>query len=94
MFYSLFTGRGNEFGGGGEDEAVDDQVEKVIDIVDSFHLGETSFTKADYTTAIKAYMKRIKAHLEAKNPDRVKDFMDGAKEAVKWIVSNFGEFQL
>mmetsp|Transcript_124938 Transcript_124938/g.176290 ORF Transcript_124938/g.176290 Transcript_124938/m.176290 type:complete len:173 (-) Transcript_124938:258-776(-) len=86
-------GRGNEFGGGGEDEAVDDQVEKVNDVVDSFHLTETSFTKSDYATYIKAYMKKVKAKLEEKNPDRVKPFMEGAKEAVGWIIKNFDEFQ-
>mmetsp|Transcript_38734 Transcript_38734/g.34429 ORF Transcript_38734/g.34429 Transcript_38734/m.34429 type:complete len:173 (+) Transcript_38734:78-596(+) len=86
-------GRGNEFGGGDADEAVDDQVEKVLDLVDNFHLTETSFGKEDYTTYIKQYMKKVKAKLEEKNPDRVKPFMEGAKEAVKWILKNFDEFQ-
>lgn len=86
-------GRGNEFGGGGDDEAVDDQAEKVLDIVDNFHLQETSFGKSDYATYIKAYMKKVKAKLEETNPDRVKDFMAGAKEAVGWILKQFDEFQ-
>ena len=37
-------------------------------------------------------MKRIKAHLEANQPDRVEEFMAGAKEAFKWITANFDEF--
>jgi len=89
---NIDIGRGNEFGGGGEDEAVDDKSEKVLDIVDAFHYMETSFTKADYTTYVKAYMKKVKTHLEEKNPDRVKDFMAGAKEMVTWILQNFDEF--
>ena len=86
-------GRGNQFGGGGEDEAVEDKAEKVNDIVDAFRYTETSYGKADYTTYIKGYMKRIKTELEKSNPDRVAGFMAGAKEMVTWILKNFDEFQ-
>jgi len=87
-------GRGSEFGGADADEAVDDKAEKVLDIVDAFRYTETAFSKADYTTYIKSYMKKIKTKLEAEKPDRVTDFMNGAKEMVAWIIKNFAEFQL
>ncbi len=87
-------GRGSEFGGADADEAVDDQAEKVIDIVDAFRYTETAFGKADYTTYIKNYMKKIKTKLEAEKPDRVADFMAGAKEMVGWVIKNFADFQL
>jgi hypothetical protein len=91
---SLYLGKGGEFGGGEADEAVDDKVEKVLDVVHGFRLNETSFSKADYATYIKNYMKKVKAHLEAKNPERVQPFMAGAKEMVTWIMSKFDDFQL
>lgn len=94
LLYLCLSGRGSEFGGAGEDEAVEDKSEKVLDIVDAFRLTETAFTKADYTTYIKNYMKKIKAHLEKVNPDRVAGFMAGAKDMVGWIIKNFDNFQL
>ena len=87
-------GRGGQFGGKDEDdEGVEDKAEKVNDIVDGFKYMETSFTKADYMTYIKSYLKKIKTHLEEKNPDRVAGFMAGAKEMIGWITKNFDEFQ-
>lgn len=86
-------GRGNEFGGGGEDEVVDNTVERINDIVTSFSLQETSFTKKEYVTVIKAYMQKLKKHLAEKESDRVDIFMKGATEFVKWVVANFDEFK-
>lgn len=86
-------GRGNEFGGGGEDEAVDTVSERVNDIVDSFSLQETSFTKKEYVTILKAYMQKLKKHLEAQGSDRVNPFMQGATAFAKWVVANFDEFK-
>ena len=86
-------GRGAEFGGAEADEAVEDKAEKVIDIVDAFRYTETSFSKADYTTYIKNYMKKVKAYLEKEKPDRVADFMSGAKEMVTWVLKKFDDFQ-
>ena len=86
-------GRGNEFGGGGEDEAVDNTVERVNDVVTSFSLQETSFTKKEYVTVIKGYMQKLKKHLAENGSDRVDIFMKGATEFVKWVVANFDEFK-
>ena len=90
----LIPGRGNEFGGSGGDEDTDDKEEKILNLVAAFRYNETSFGKADYLTYIKGYMKKVKEHLEKENPDRVKGFMEGASEMVKFIVKNFDEFSL
>jgi len=86
-------GRGSEFGGADADEAVEDTSEKVLDLVDAFRYTETAFSKADYTTYIKNYMKKVKAKLEETNPDRVAGFMAGAKDMVTWVVKKFDDFQ-
>ena len=70
------------------------QVQKVLDVVDAFRLNTTSFTKKDYMTYVKEYMKKVKAKLEEVNPERVQPFMAGATEMVKWIIKNFDEFEL
>jgi hypothetical protein len=86
--------KGQPGGEGGEEpvEDVKDEAVKVNDILDAFHYNETSFTKADYTTYIKGYMKKVKEHLAKNNPSRVDPFMKGAQEMVKWILSNFDKF--
>lgn len=96
-FFSKLTltiGRGSEFGGADADEAVEDKAEKVLDLVDAFRYTETSYSKADYTTYIKNYMKKVKAYLEKEKPDRVAGFMAGAKDMVGWVLKNFDNFQL
>ena len=83
-------GCGNAFGGT-EEEAKGDG-EKVLDVIDTFKYNETAFDKKGYTSYIKNYMKKVKAHLEIKNPERVADFIKGAGEMVKWILGQFEEF--
>ena len=72
-------GCGNAFGGGGEDEQVDNEAEKVLDIVDAFNYGETSFDKANFVIYFKNYMKKVLDYLKKNKPDRVEPFMAGAK---------------
>jgi len=61
-----------------KDEYDEDAVEgQVNNYVDALSLVETTFDKKSYTSYIKGYMGKIKAHLEASNPDRVKPFMTG-----------------
>lgn len=38
-------------------------------------------------------MKKVKEYLEKNKPDRVAPFMKGAQEMVKWILSNFADFE-
>eukprot|EP00335_Anophryoides_haemophila_P000071 CAMPEP_0204821612 /NCGR_PEP_ID=MMETSP1018-20131115/35794_1 /ASSEMBLY_ACC=CAM_ASM_000518 /TAXON_ID=46462 /ORGANISM="Anophryoides haemophila, Strain AH6" /LENGTH=172 /DNA_ID=CAMNT_0051937909 /DNA_START=30 /DNA_END=548 /DNA_ORIENTATION=+ len=86
------VGCGNAFGGDKEEEGAGDNVEKVIDLVDTYRYQETSFGKKDYVTYIKGYMKRLKAKLSETKPERVEGFMKGAAELVQWVVKNFDEF--
>ena len=44
-------------------------------------------------TYIKGYMKKIKAHLETSNPDRVKPFEKEAAEFIKGILGNFKDYE-
>ena len=68
---NIDIGRGNEFGGGGDEEAVEDSgEERVNDIHDGFKLQPVGFTKKEYANYIKAYMGRIKSHLQENDPDR------------------------
>lgn len=86
-------GRGNEFGGGGEDEGVDNTVERVNEIISGFSLQETSFTKKEYVAVAKAYMQKLKKFLTEQESPRINDFMQGATTFVKWVVANFDEFK-
>lgn len=86
-------GRGNQFGGGGEDEEVaDDNEEKVNDILSAFTLNEVGFSKKEYANYIKTYMQRLKTYLQENKPDRVAPFMAGAQGLIKWVLANFTEF--
>ena len=73
---NIDVGCGNAFGGGGDDEGV--ETEKVLDVIDSFKYQETSFTKGQFTTHIKGYMKKVKEHLTKNKPERVDAYMKGA----------------
>jgi Translationally controlled tumour protein len=90
---NIDIGRGNEFGGGGEDEAVDNNIERVNEIIQGFNLQETHFTKKDYVAVTKAYMQKLRKFLNESNPDRVAGFIEGASLFIKWVVENFGEFK-
>lgn len=91
----FLIGRGNQFGGGDAEEEVNDpNVEKINNVIDAFQYRDTSFTKADFQTWIKGYMKKLKDHLEANNKERVEGFMKGAKEMVGFVLSRFDDFQL
>ena len=87
-------GCGNAFGGN-EEEAGGEAgaVEKVLDVQYNFNLVETSFSKADFMTYIKNFLKTLKAHLESTGKtDRVAAFQTGAQNFVKQVVSKFDEY--
>ncbi len=86
-------GCGNAFGGGGEEEgAAGEGVEKVLDVIDTFKYEVTAFTKADFTAYFKGYMKKVLDYLGEKKPERVDGFKAGAKELFGFIKENFDEF--
>jgi len=78
------------------EEALDDQVVKVNNIVHSFRLQSTSFDKKGYLAYLKGYMKTVKAKLveAGKSADEVKAFETGAQKFVKeTLLPNFKEFE-
>ncbi|GBE59754.1 translationally-controlled tumor protein [Babesia ovata] len=79
--------------GGSSGPSADPGVEMVIDIVDAFRLQETPFTKAEYTSYIKKYIKRVATHLEENQPDRVAAFKTDIQNFVKHVLSNFSDFE-
>ncbi|CAI8597949.1 unnamed protein product [Vicia faba] len=65
--------------GGGEDEGVDDQAVKVVDIVDTFRLQEQpSFDKKLFVTFMKRYIKLLTPKLEADKQEIFKKHIEGA----------------
>ncbi|KAK9086403.1 hypothetical protein Syun_028797 [Stephania yunnanensis] len=59
--------------GGGEDEGVDDQSVKVVDIVDTFRLQEQpSFDKKGFVTYMKRYIKVLSGILEGEQKEDFK----------------------
>lgn len=85
------TGEG-EGGDEGAEEPLDDGSYEVIDVVDAFRLENTSFDKKSYMAHIKEYMKAIKAHLQAKKPERVPIFEKAAATYVKKVLENFSKY--
>lgn len=86
----------------GEGEAGAEEVEAFVeeddespinDIVDAFKLCETGFTKKDFMTYLKSYLKSIRAKLEASNPERVAKFESGSQAYAKKILGNFDNFR-
>jgi hypothetical protein len=92
---NIDIGCGNAFGGGDEDGGAGGEMpaEKVLDVQYNFNLVETPYSKADFMTYIKTFMKNLKTWLEANGKsDRVAEFQKGATEFVKFVVSKFDEF--
>jgi Translationally controlled tumour protein len=58
-------GCGNSFGGGAADEAVDDNVEKVNNVIDSFNFSETPFSsKTEFKEYLKEYVRKVRTLLK------------------------------
>jgi len=78
------------------DEAMEDQVVKVNNIVHSFRLQSTNFDKKGYLTYLKGYMKAVKQHLvsSGKSEEEVKAFESGASKFVKdKILAGFKDWE-
>ena len=88
-------GCGNAFGGNEDDGEGGDGVaqEKVLDVVYNFNLTENPMSKPEFMAFIKNYLKNLKAHLEGNGKAaRTEDFMKGAQEFIKFVVSKFDDF--
>ncbi|KAI0118813.1 Mss4-like protein [Nemania sp. FL0031] len=77
------------------DEGTDDAAQKVNNIVHSFRLQSTSFDKASYGAYLKGYMKKVLAHLKAKNApeSEVDAFKKGAAAFSKKVLGSFKDWE-
>ncbi|KAI0456145.1 Mss4-like protein [Xylaria acuta] len=77
------------------DETLDDSASKVNNIVHSFRLQPTSFDKASYGSYLKGYMKKVLAHLKAKNApeSEIETFKKGAAAVSKKVLGSFKDWE-
>ncbi|KAM0334403.1 hypothetical protein ACHAQA_001429 [Verticillium albo-atrum] len=78
------------------EEAMDDDVVKVNNIVNSFRLQSTSFDKKSYLSYLKGYMKAVKASLQERNAsaEEITAFEKGAQTYVKeTLLPNFKDYE-
>lgn len=73
-------------------EGLDDGERTVINVVSAHKLSQTNITKPQYQAWLKAYMGKLKTHLEATNPDRVKPFMASAAAFAKKVLTSFKDY--
>jgi hypothetical protein len=76
---------------GGEDEGVDDQVVKVVDIIDTFRLQEQpAFDKKQFVTFMKRYIKNLTQKLE---PEKQEHFKKNIEGAIKSLLPKLKDLQ-
>ncbi|KAJ1385560.1 Translationally controlled tumor protein, conserved site [Sesbania bispinosa] len=77
--------------GAEEDEGVDDQAVKVVDIVDTFRLQEQpAFDKKQFVTYMKRYIKLLTPKLEPEKQELFKKHIEGA---TKYLLSKLSDLQ-
>ncbi|KMZ63480.1 hypothetical protein ZOSMA_407G00040 [Zostera marina] len=78
---------------GNDDEGVDDQAVKVVDIVDTFRLQEQpAFDKKQFVTYIKRYIKLLTPKLEVDEKKKL-IFMKNIHAVTKFLLSNLSDLQ-
>ncbi|MBT9839263.1 hypothetical protein GPK41_09405, partial [Bifidobacterium adolescentis] len=76
---------------GGEDEGVDDQAVKCVDIVDTFRLQEQPpYDKKQFVAWVKKYIKTLTAKLE---PEKAEEFKKNVEPATKFLMSKLKDLQ-
>eukprot|EP00250_Pteridium_aquilinum_P001863 c12070_g1_i1 orf=265-768(+) len=76
---------------GGEDEGVNDESVKVVDIIDTFRLQEQPpFDKKTFVAYIKKYIKNL---TEVVPEERKEEFKKGIEPAVKWLLTKLKDLQ-
>ncbi|KAJ1395218.1 Translationally controlled tumor protein, conserved site [Sesbania bispinosa] len=76
---------------GGEDEGVDDQAVKVVDIVDTFRLQEQpAFDKKQFLAFMKRYIKLLSPKLDEEKQGLFKKHIEGA---TKFLLSKINDLQ-
>nr|AEQ39070.1 putative translationally-controlled tumor protein [Wolffia arrhiza] len=77
--------------GGGDDEGVDDQAVKVVDIVDTFRLQEQPpFDKKQFVVFMKRYIKNLTPKLDEEAQAKFKKNIEGA---TKFLLSKIKDLQ-
>ncbi|OIT36646.1 PREDICTED: translationally-controlled tumor protein homolog [Nicotiana attenuata] len=77
--------------GADEDEGVDDQAIKVVDIVDTFRLqDQPSFDKKQFVAYLKKYIKNLTPKLGAEQEEVFKNNIQGA---TKYLLSKLSDLQ-
>ncbi|KAH8170732.1 translationally controlled tumor protein [Sarocladium implicatum] len=77
------------------EEELDDQEQKVNNVINSFRLQSTSFDKKSFLVYLKGYMKAVKGKLQEKGDEEaVAAFEKGAQAYVKnTLLPNFKDFE-
>jgi hypothetical protein len=76
---------------GGEDEGVDDQAVRVVDIVDTFRLQEQpAYDKKGFMAYIKNYIQKVTPTLPE---ERKEQFKTDVQAAVKFLLSKLSDLQ-
>ncbi|KAL2941076.1 Translationally-controlled tumor protein-like protein [Bienertia sinuspersici] len=76
---------------GGEEEGVDDQAVKVVDIVHTFRLQEQPpYDKKLFVSWVKRYIKNLTAKLE---PEQAEEFKKNVEAATKFLMSKLKDLQ-
>jgi hypothetical protein len=73
-----------------QEDALEEGVSQVNNVVHSFRLQQTTFDKKSYLTYLKGYMKAVKGKVA---PERVDAFEKGAAAFAKKIVANFKDYE-
>lgn len=76
------------------DEALEDGVSVVNNVVYSFRLQSTSFDKKGYTTYIKGYLKALKAAKKLTDEAEVKAYESEMTTEVKKVLGSFKDFEV
>ena len=78
----------------GDCDEVDDQDQRVNDIVDGFQYNESTFTKAQFTAWFKGYVKRVLDRLKEQGKDEayIKGFQTNATDVAKFILGKIEDF--
>lgn len=74
-------------------EGVDNSSVSGCDIVLNHKLQETGFCKKTFAIYLKAYLKKIKQHLEENNPCRVEVFKENCEKEVKRLLGDIKNYQ-
>ena len=96
---SIDIGCGGEFGGGGADEAVDDTVELVNNVVDEtfgFALQEVPMGKKDLKEFLQGYCKNLRQKLKEDDSvpgPEVKAFTQSAPGFCKYLLTKYNDLQ-